>query len=386
MNRALLARFSVALVSAVCAMASPALAQEIRIGLTGTFTGPNAAVGIPYRNAVEIFPATLGGTPVKWIVLDDGGDPTAALKNTRRFIDEDKVDAILGSTSTVTAAAMMDAANEAKTLQIALSPVAIPPAKAAWVYNIPQPVPLMVSAIIADMKTRGVKSAAFIGYADGWGDLNWDAFNKLAAGAGIKVSASERFNRTDTSVTAQAMKIFASGPDAVFIGASSTPAVMPHVAIKDLGFKGPIYHTHGAVSGAFITAGGKAVEGALMPTGPMVVANDLPDSNPIKAVTTGFVAKYQARWGAGAVPPFSGYAWDAYLLLDAAAGQALKKARKPGSAEFRTALRDAMNAAPNGVTGTNAVYRYTAEDRYGVDERARVLVVVKDGPFRLHRP
>ena len=154
--------------------------------------------------------------------------------------------------------------------------------------------------------------------------------------------------------------------------------------LKDLGFKGPIYHTHGAVSPAFIAAGGKAVEGALMPTGPMVVAADLPESNPIKGVSTAFFSKYQAKWGAGPVPPFAGYAWDAYLLLDSAASRALKSG-KPGTPEFRAALRDALGSG-TAVVGTNAVYRYTEADRHGVDERARVLVVVKDGAFRLYQP
>ena len=383
MIRSLFVRAAASIVTA--ALATAVAAQEIRIGLTGTFTGPNASVGIPYRNAAEIFPPTMGGVPVKWIVLDDGGDPTAALKNARRFVDEDKVDAIVGSTSTPTATALFDVANDSKTLQIAMAPVAIPAAKSAWLFNIPQPVPLMVSAIVEDMKRRGVKSAAYIGYADGWGDLNWNAFNKLATDAGIKVLAAERFNRTDTSVTAQALKVFAAAPDALFVGAAGTPAVLPHVSIRDLGFKGPVYHTHGAVAGAVIQAGGKAIEGALMPTGPMVVTADLPESNPIRKVSTDFIARYQAKWGPGAVAPFAGYAWDAQLLLDAAATRAIKSGAKPGTPQFREALRNAMISGTE-VVGTNAVYKYSEADRYGVDERARVLVSVKDGAFRLFRP
>ena len=303
----------------------------------------------------------------------------------RRFVDEDKVDAIVGSTSTPTATALFDVANDSKTLQIAMAPVAIPAAKSAWLFNIPQPVPLMVSAIVEDMKRRGVKSAAYIGYADGWGDLNWNAFNKLATDAGIKVVAAERYNRTDTSVTAQALKAFAASPDALFVGAAGTPAVLPHVSIRDLGFKGPVYHTHGAVAGAVIQAGGKAIEGALMPTGPMVVTADLPESNPIRKVSTDFIARYQAKWGPGAVAPFAGYAWDAQLLLDAAATRAIKSGAKPGTPQFREALRNAMISGAE-VVGTNAVYKYSEADRYGVDERARVLVSVKDGAFRLFRP
>jgi len=362
-------------------VAQPVLSQEIKVGLSGTFTGPNATNGIPYRNAAEIFPSSIGGAAVKWILLDDATDPTTAVKNARKFVDEDKVDIVLGSTSTVTASAMMDVSVESKTAQIALSPVQIPEAKLPWIFNVPQPVPIMVSAIIDDMKKSGLKTVAFIGYADGWGDLNWNALNQVAAKEGIKVVAGERYNRTDTSVTAQALKIIASSPDTVFIGASGTAAALPHVTLKDQGFNGRVYHTHGTVAKAFIDAGGKAVEGAMMPTGPVVAAADLPDSNPIKKVSLDFIAKYEGKWGKGSANPIAGYAWDAMLLVEAAATEALKKA-KPGTPEFRVALRDALQSGKD-VAGTNAVYRFTPTDHYGVDERARVMVVVKDGAFRL---
>ena len=367
--------------AATLIMAQPVLSQEIKIGLSGTFTGPNATNGIPYRNAAEIFPSSIGGAAVKWILLDDATDPTTAVKNARKFVDEDRVDIVLGSTSTVTASAMMDVSVESKTAQIALSPVQIPEAKLPWIFNVPQPVPIMVSAIIDDMKKSGLKTVAFIGYADGWGDLNWNALNQVAAKEGIKVVAGERYNRTDTSVTAQALKIIASSPDTVFIGASGTAAALPHVTLKDQGFNGRVYHTHGTVAKAFIDAGGKAVEGAMMPTGPVVAAAELPDSNPIKKVSLDFIAKYEGKWGKGSANPIAGYAWDAMLLVEAAATEALKKA-KPGTPEFRVALRDALQSGKD-VAGTNAVYRFTPTDHYGVDERARVMVVVKDGAFRL---
>ena len=367
--------------AAMLIMAQPVKSQEIKIGLSGTFTGPNATNGIPYRNAAEIFPSSIGGVAVKWILLDDATDPTTAVKNARKFVDEDKVDIVLGSTSTVTASAMMDVSVESKTAQIALSPVQIPEAKLPWIFNVPQPVPIMVSAIIDDMKKSGLKTVAFIGYADGWGDLNWNALNQVATKEGIKVVAGERYNRTDTSVTAQALKIIASSADTVFIGASGTAAALPHVTLKDQGFNGRVYHTHGTVAKAFIDAGGKAVEGAMMPTGPVVAAADLPDSNPIKKVSLDFIAKYEGKWGKGSANPIAGYAWDAMLLVEAAATEALKKA-KPGTPEFRVALRDALQSGKD-VAGTNAVYRFTPTDHYGVDERARVMVVVKDGAFRL---
>lgn len=379
MSRTLLAMFTGLLMAAT----SASYAQTpLKIGFTGTFTGANASNGIPYRNAAEVFPSTLGGQAVEWIVLDDGGDATQAMKNARRFIDVDKVDAIVGSTSSPTSMTLFDIANSSKTVQLAMAPVKIPDDKRAFVFNVSQPVPLMTSAIVGDMKKQGVKTAAYIGYADGWGDMNWDIFKDMAPKAGIKVVAEERYNRTDPSVIAQVLKVVAADPDAVFIGASTTPAVLPHATLRDQGYKGVIYQTHGTVAQAFLNAGGKAVEGARMPTGPMVVADDLGDNNPIKKVAKEFIGKYQAKWGPNPVPAFAGTAWNAYLLLDAASAKALKAGSKPGTPEFRQALRDALQSGDE-VVGTDGVFKYTADDHYGVDERARVMITVKDGKFRL---
>lgn len=366
---------------AACLAISPAAAEGLKVGITGTFTGPNATNGIPYRNAIETFPDTIGGMPVEWIVLDDGTDPTTATKNARKFVDEDKVDVLLGSTSSVTSAAIVDVANEAQTPMIALAPIRIPDDKRAWVFNLAQPVPIMVSAIIEDMNKKDLKTIAFIGYADGWGDLNWTALEQVAADNGIEVIGGERFNRTDTSVTAQVLKTIAAAPDAVFIGASGTAAALPHVTLRDQGFEGPIYHTHGTVTKKFIEAAGPAAEGALMPTGPMVAANDLPDANPIKAVSLDFISTYEGKWGEGSANPLGGYAWDAMLLVGAAAKVAAETA-EPGTPEFRTAMRDALQSGTE-VAGTNAIYTFTETDHYGVDERARVLVEVKGDGFRL---
>lgn len=379
MSRKLLALLTGLMMS----MSSTSFAQTpVKIGLTGTFTGPNASNGLPYRHAADIFPPTLGGHPVEWILLDDGGDATTAMKNARRFVDVDKVDAIVGSTSSPTAMTLFDIANGSKTTQLAMSPVAISPEKRAFVFNVPQPVSLMSAAIVDDMVKQGVKTTAFIGYADGWGDLNWNIFKEMAPKAGIKILAEERYNRTDPSVIAQVLKVIAEKPDAVFIGASTTPAVLPHATLRDQGYTGLVYQTHGTVAQAFLDAGGKAVEGARMPTGPMVAAAELPDSNPIKQVSQDFIKKYQAKWGPGPVSPFAGYAWDAMLILDAAAKKASESGAKPGTEAFRVALRDALESGHE-VVGTNGVYRFTKDDHYGVDERARVMVTVKDGKFRL---
>jgi branched-chain amino acid transport system substrate-binding protein len=361
---------------------SPAAARDdIRIGITGTFTGPAAAIGIPYKQASELFPAKIAGRPVTWIVLDDGGDPGAALKNARRFTDEDKVDAILGSTSPPGSIAIFDVATETKTPQLSLAPVPIPDAKRTWLFNIPQAVPIMVSAIVDHMAAQKVKTVGFIGFTDSWGDQNYGALVKLAGEKGIKVVGNERYNRVDTSVTAQALKIFSENPDVVFIGGSASPAVLPHLALSDLGYKGQIYHSHGSVSRPVLQAGGRSLEGSIAPTGPVIVADELPDTYPTKKSAQDFIKIYEEKWGKGSRNPFAGYAWDAMLVVSAAIPEALK-AGEPGTLEFREGLRKAIESGKE-VQGTHAVYRYTPEDHYGVDQRARVLVTVKDGAFRL---
>ena len=380
MRKALLTAFG--LLAAVSLFLSPAAARdEIRIGMTGTFTGPAAAIGIPYKQASELFPTQIAGKPVKWIVLDDAGDPGAAVKNARRFTDEDQVDAILGSTSPPGSMAMFDVATESKTPQLSLAPVPIPADKRTWLFNVPQAVPIMVSAIVDHMAAQKVKTVGYIGFTDSWGDQNYGALTKLAEAKGIKVVGNERYNRVDTSVTAQALKIFSQNPDAVFIGGSASPAVLPHLALRDLGYKGQIYHSHGSVSRPVLQAGGKALEGSIAPTGPVIVADELPEAYPTKKAALDFIKIYEEKWGKGTRNPFAGYAWDAMLIVQAAIPDALK-AGEPGTPAFRDGLRKAIESGKD-VQGTHAVYRYTADDHYGVDQRARVLVVVKDGAFRL---
>ncbi len=380
MRRLLLATFGLFAIFTLCL--SPASARdEIRIGVTGTFTGPAAAIGIPYKQASELFPSQVAGKPVKWIVLDDGGDPAAAVKNARRFVDEDQVDAILGSTSPPGSMAMFDVATESKTPQLSLAPVPIPADKRTWLFNVPQAVPIMVSAIVDHMAAQKVKTVGFIGFTDSWGDQNFGALQKLAEAKGIKVVGNERYNRVDTSVTAQALKIFTENPDVVFIGGSASPAVLPHLALRDLGYKGQIYHSHGSVSRPVLQAGGKSLEGSIAPTGPVIVADELPDSYPTKKAALDFIRIYEEKWGKGTRNPFAGYAWDGMLIVTSAIPEALK-AGEPGTPAFRDGLRKAIESGKE-VQGTHAVYRYTPDDHYGVDQRARVLVVVKDGAFRL---
>jgi len=370
---------AVALASAVAA----GLAQaEITIGVSLGTTGPGSSLGIPYKNGFTLVPKTLGGEPVRYIILDDESKPDSAAKNARKFVTEDKVDALMGSNGVPSAVAMAQVAAETKTPMIALTPMpALAADRASWTFVIPQPTELMMSAVAQHAKAKGVKSVGYIGFSDTWGDLVHNAITGLAPGAGFTITTNERYARADTSVTGQILKVVSSNPDAVIVGGSGTGGALPHIALAERGFKGPVYHNHGTVNLPFIQTGKKAVEGAIAPTGALIVAEELPADFPTKAVSSDFVKRYEAAFGEKSRNAFAGYSYDGAMVLDAAAGVALKKA-KPGTAEFRAALRDALENV-KGVVGTHGVYNMSPSNHNGLDERARVLVQVVNGEWRL---
>ena len=363
------------------AFAGAAVAQEVTIGLTMGATGPGASLGIHYKNAFQLMPKTIGGQPVKFIILEDKTDATEAAKNARKLITEDKVDAFMGSVAVPSTTQLAQIANELKTPHMALSPVALPPDKLQWSFVVPQPTTLMMSAIVDHMKAHGIKTVGYIGFSDSWGDIVYKSLEELAGPAGIKIVTNERYARADTSVTGQVLKIMAADPDAVVVGGSGTGGALPHLALVERGFKKQIYHNHGTVNREFIKVGGKSVEGAIAVTGALIVPEDLPADNPVKKVALDFTTRYEQTFGPGTRNAFAGYSYDAFLLLDAAVPVAIKKA-KPGTQEFRQALHDALENVKN-VIGTHGIYNMTPTDHTGLDQRARVLVQVVNGEWRL---
>ncbi len=372
------------LAAALLGFAVTAQAQ-IKVGVTLSATGPAASLGIPEKNTFALMPTTIAGQKIEYIVLDDASDTTTAVKNTRKLISEDKVDVIVGSTITPNSLAMVDVAAEAETPMISMAASAriVEPmdAKRHWVFKTPQNDSQMATAITQHMSDNGVKTVAFIGFSDAYGEGWWNEFSKIAELRKIKVVASERYTRTDTSVTGQVLKILAANPDAVLVAASGTPAALPQVTLAERGYKGKMYQTHGVANSDFLRVGGKNVEGTVLPSGPMLVAEQLPDANPIKKVALDYIKKYEGAYGAGSRSTFGAHAWDAGLLLANAIPIALKKAR-PGTAEFRKALRDALESTTN-LVGDHGVFNMTAQDHLGFDQRARVMVKIEGGKWKL---
>jgi len=357
---------------------------DVNVGVTVSATGPAASLGIPQKNTVALMPQTIGGQKINYIVLDDASDTTQAVSNTRKLITESKVDVILGSTVTPNSLAMIDvvAENQTPMISMAASARIVEPvdAKKRWVFKTPQNDIMMSLAIATSMADNGVKTVGFIGFADAYGEGWYAEFAKAAALKGLTIVANERYARADTSVTGQVLKIVAAKPDAVLVAGSGTPAVLPQRTLKERGYTGKYYQTHGVANNDFLRVGGKDVEGTLLPSGPVLVAAQLPASNPVKKSAMDYVTKYEAMYGKGSVSTFGGHMWDVGMLMQVAVANALKKAQ-PGTQEFRTALRDALENTKE-VHGAHGIFNMSPTDHLGLDQRARVMVKIENGAWK----
>jgi branched-chain amino acid transport system substrate-binding protein len=358
---------------------------DIQVGVTVSATGPAASLGIPEKNTFSLMPKTIAGQKVNYVILDDASDTTTAVANTRKLITEHKVDVVVGSTVTPNSLAMIDAVSEAQVPMISMAASAriVEPmdAKKKWVFKTPQNDIMMALAIASHMQAMGVKTVAYIGFADAYGEGWYGEFNKVAASKGLSIVANERYNRTDTSVTGQVLKILSAKPDAVLVGGSGTPAALPQKTLKERGYGGKFYQTHGVANNDFLRVGGKDVEGTFLPAGPVLVVDQLPADHPAKKSAKAYVTAYEAAFGKGSVSTFGGHAWDAGLLLQAAIPEAIKKAQ-PGTPQFRAALRDAIENVKE-LPASHGVFTLSANDHLGLDQRARVMVKIEAGTWKL---
>jgi len=363
--------------------AAPALAQ-VKIGLMVSATGPTSAIGIPQKNTGDLLPRRIGNTTIEYVQLDDGGDTTRAVQNVKRLVQQDNIDALIGPSTTPNALAIMDVIAEAGVpvmATVGTSAVVEPlDAKKRWVFKTTQNDDLIAAALIRHMQKTGVKSVGFVGFNDPYGE-NWlRVFGGLAEKAGIRVAPVERYNRTDQSVAGQTLKLIAAKPDAVLVAGVGGPGVLPQITLRDQGYKGTIYQTHGVATDDFIRLGKDKVEGTVLAAGPMLVIDEIAEANPIRKVALGYINAYEKQFGQKPAT-FGANTWDSWLILERALPVALAKA-KPGTAAFRTALRDAIEQERE-IVGCQGVFNMSATNHNGMDERARVLVTVKDGRFRL---
>jgi branched-chain amino acid transport system substrate-binding protein len=363
----------------------PAAAADITVGLVTSMTGPGASIGIPYSKGAAAgmaYKNDVNGIKIKLIQLDDASDPSTGARDARKLIEEDKIDVLMGAGSTPTTLAITAVCHELKVPCIGLAPADVPGEPGSWMVSIPQPPTLMVSVVVDYMKAAGVKTVGYIGFSDGWGDLVYGGLQKSVDPDGIKILTNERYARADTSVTAQALHIVSAAPDAVMTGGSGTPGALPFIALRERGYTKDIYGTPALINPDFVRVGGAAVEGVVASTGPVVVADQLPDTYPTKKIALEYQDAYQKANNEPARGAFGPYAFDGWLVLLDSAKRALATGAQPGTPEFRTALRDALVTAKD-VVGTHGVYNFKPGYSFGVDKRALVLVKLVDGKWKL---
>lgn len=366
--------------SLLAAMAFVPAYADINIGISTSLTGPGASLGVPVRNAIELWPTEIAGEKIKIQILDDMGDPTAATKNAWRFV-EDKADLIVGAANTPATIAIAQVANEAKILQLSPAPAELPEGRDYWVFRAIMNGNQYTDGLIEHMKKEGVKTLGFLGVSDAYGESYLQAFKEKAAAAGIEVISVERFARTDNSVAGQALSITARNPDAVIVVAIGGGAALPQKALKERGYPGKIYHTPSSVSPDFLRLSGADAKGALVLSGPEQVPEQLPDSHPGKQKALDFVQQYEAKHGPGSRTQFAAHIYDFGLVLEEIIPVALKTA-KPGTPEFRQALRDALeNHGP--ITVTKGVLNYTPKDHWGHGPDARVILTPEGNDWKL---
>ncbi|SEP04248.1 amino acid/amide ABC transporter substrate-binding protein, HAAT family [Salinihabitans flavidus] len=371
-------------VGAIMLMAPQTVAGEIKVGLISPLSGPIASQGVPFAKGIaagEEHTSEVNGHTLTFIQLDDASDPSQSARNARKLIDEDNVDVLIGTGGVPGSMALASISREAQVPLVSFTPLFLSGENAAWAVTTAQPASLMLDTVVASMSADGVTSVGYIGFSDSWGDLAYDTLNAAADEAEIDVITNERYARSDTSVTGQALKIVSANPDAVIGGTAGTPGALPYLALAERGYQGRIYGTHGIINPDFVRVAGASAEGLLAPTGPAVVAAQLPDGHPSKSVADEFSAAHVAVHDEAPRDAFSAYAFDAWMVIADAASR-VDASIEPGTAEYRTALRDAIFETTE-LAVTHGVLTYRPGSPYGADERSAVMVKLEDGEWVL---
>ncbi|APR05853.1 ABC transporter substrate-binding protein [Thauera chlorobenzoica] len=372
--------------AALClALLAPAAWAELKVGVILSVTGPAASLGIPAENTIRLWPTEIGGEKVRLTFINDASDPTEASKAAARLVDEHQVDVIVGPSLTPNSVAAMEVAGRNGTPIIALGGggVIIEPQEGPrkWAFKMPAPEALSVRTVLDHIERSQLKRVAAITVTTSYGEGFLQTLRSQAATRGIEIVASEHYNAADLSTTSQVLKVMAAKPDAVYILSFGTPAALPHMELVKRGYKGPIYQTHGVANAQFVKLGGQEVEGGLLAVAPVLVAEQLPAEHPTRREGMEYVSRYEGRHGEGTRSLFGSTAWTALRWLENTVPEALKAAH-PGTPEFRSALRDALEGMKEVVT-PEGVFSMSPGNHNGIDEHAQVLVQIENGRWKL---
>ncbi len=351
------------------------------IGGIFSITGPQSYLGEPERNSMEMVAEEINakgginGHPLKLMIYDDEGDVTKARLAAEKLLQKDQALAIIGPSLTPTSMAVLEITQKAKVPLIscaAAASITSPAQERAWVFKTAQTDQMAVSRIYQYCQKQGIARVAILTMSTGFGVAGKEQLLSQAAQYGIEVLAQEVFGEKDTDMSPQLTKIRGTAAQAVICwGTGPAPALVAK-NLKELGLTLPLIQSHGAASKKFIELAGDAAEGVVLPAGKLAIYQQLPDSDPQKAVCKEYAEKYQARFKAPE-SSFGGYAYDAQRMLD----QALVKAGRD-----QAKIRDALEGIKN-FPGVSGVFNMSPEDHNGLTPDAFVMVKIEKGQFTL---
>lgn len=367
-----------ALISVQCAKKAEA-PREFKIGAIFASTGPASMLGLPEKNTAEMLVEELNaagginGVKVSLILYDTEGDATKTVTATKKLIELDGVDVIIGPTTSGNSMAIIDIIEDAKIplISCAASVKIVVPVK-PYVFKTPQTDVMAVEKIYTKLKAEGIKKIAILTVSNGFGDSGRVQLQNLAADYGLTIVAAERYGGKDTDMSVQLTKIKGTDAEAIISwGTNPGPAVVAKNR-KQLGITIPLYNSHGVASKKFIELAGDAAEGTFLPAGKLLVVDQLAADDPQRKLLSEYKTSYESKFG-GSVNTFGGHAFDAFKI----AVMALENADKNG-----TTVRDEIEKI-TGFVGTGGIFNFSADDHNGLTKDGFVMVEISGGDWKM---
>ena len=365
--------------TAAFTLATAARAQDIKVGAVLSVTGPASFLGEPEEKTLKLYVDELNakgginGRKIQLVTYDDGGDANKARTFATRLVEEDKVVAMVGGTTTGTTMAMVPVFEDAQIpfISLAGAVVIVEPVK-RWVFKTPHTDRMACEKIFDDMKKRGLTRIGMISGTDGFGKSMRDECVKVNARFGVEILHEETYGPRDTDMTPQLTNIRAKNPQAVINpGFGQGPAIVTR-NYRQLGMTAPLYQSHGVASKQFIELAGDAANGVRLPAAALLVADKLPDSDPQKKIAMDYARKFTEA-AKQPVSTFGGHAYDGLFILAGAIQRAGADPKK---------IRDEIEAT-KGFIGTAGIFNMTAQDHMGLDLSAFKMLEIKGGDWSL---
>lgn len=351
------------------------------IGAIFDITGPASSLGIPERDSARLFEEQINaagginGKPLKIIIEDNESDSTIAVRVAKKLIDSNNVLAIAGPSTSGTSMALLDTVTKSQVplVSAAASRLIVEPVEERhWVFKTAQNDSVVLERIMTYLDEQGIDRVAFMSMNNAFGDSGRVEFENMAAEAGLTITAMERFNDTDKDMSAQLTRVRTTNPGAVIVWAIPPSASILTKNFKQLGMDMPLIQSHGIGNQTFIDLAGDAANGVVFPVGKLLVAEQMPDSDPRKELLIDYATSFEEKFKQPR-STFGGHGWDAVALI----AEAIKNA---GPDADRAAIRDELEKI-SGFHGISGTFNMSATDHSGLDSSALVMVRIEDGKW-----